>query len=212
MVKSLPLGDVTFVVVDIETTGSAPARHAMTEIGAVKIQGQKIVDRFDQLMDPKQDIPWFIQRLTGITPKMVKGAPPVEAVLPRFMDFLGDSIFVAHNVSFDFGFVAAKTQAHMGLTLENIQLCTCRLARKLLPDLKKKNLGAVAQYMGIPIENRHRALGDAQATALVLIEFIRILETAGLTTLDDLMDPPRLLLDQLDAPFRDAEVEFYMRA
>ncbi len=188
MGKAVPLPEVTFVVVDIETTGGIPGQHAITEIGAVKVQGGRIVDRFETLVNPEQDIPPFIQGLTGITPDMVKDAPVIKDVMPRFWDFLGDGVFVAHHVPFDFRFLSAVTKSLLGEGLDNPQLCTCRLAKKLLPELRKKNLDSVTQYFKIEIKQRHRAMGDAEATALVLLEFLKTLEADGLTTLAKVLD------------------------
>lgn len=187
MVRSQPITETVFVVVDIETTGSLPLKDAITEIGAIKVKNGEIIDRFSALVNPQQDIPPFIQHLTGITPDMVADAPLINEVMPLFWDFLGSDVFVGHNVSFDFRFLSQQTKALIGSPLENPQLCTLRLARKLLPHLRKRNLDAVSGYFDIEIENRHRALGDAEATALVLIEFLKTLEEDGITTMAKLM-------------------------
>jgi DNA polymerase III subunit epsilon len=183
MGKAIPLSEATFVVVDIETTGSIPGKHAVTEIAAVKVRHGQVLDRFESLVNPHQEIPEFIQQLTGITPEMVKDAPDIDAVMPAFWDFLGEGVFVAHHVPFDFRFLNAITKSMLGSELDNPQLCTCRLARKLLPGLRRKNLDSVSQHFNITIENRHRAMGDAQATALILVEFLKIMESDGIDTL-----------------------------
>lgn len=188
MGKAIPLSEATFVVVDIETTGSIPNRHAVLEIGAVRVKGGRIQDRFETLVNPEQEIPEFIQGLTGIRPEMVKDAPTIAEVLPAFWAFLGDDVFVAHHVPFDFRFLSSLTKTMLGSELENLQLCTCRLARKLLPGLRRKNLDSVSNHFGITVENRHRALGDAEAAALILIEFLKILEAEGITTLGRLLE------------------------
>jgi DNA polymerase III subunit epsilon len=186
--RSIPLSQATFVIVDIETTGSIPAQHALMEIGAVKIMGGRVVERFQSLINPEQKIPPFIQKLTGILPEMVSQAPLLSDVLPQFWNFLGDSVFVAHNVSFDFQFLSATRRKLTGIGLENPQICTCRLSRKLLPDLRKKNLGAVSQHLDITIQDRHRAMGDAEATAQVFLKFLEMMKTEGVTTLGKLLE------------------------
>lgn len=188
MAKAIPLAETSFVVVDLETTGSIPGKHAIMEIGAVKVRQGRIIERFHSLINPKQDIPPFIRDLTGIHPHMLKDAPGVRDVFSGFWDFLGDRIFVAHHVPFDFGFVNQVTKTLLGNELDNPQLCTCRLARKLLPGLRRKNLGSLAKHFNIPLPNHHRALDDAEATGLVLIEFLKILEEDGVRTLGKLMD------------------------
>lgn len=188
MGKAIPLSEATFVVVDIETTGSIPGKHAVTELAAVKVRNGRIIDKYETLVNPEQEIPPFIQQLTGITPEMVKDAPFIQDVMPAFWDFLGDGVFVAHHVPFDFRFLNVITKNLLGDELSNVQLCTCRLARKLLPGLQKKNLDSVSRHFDITIENRHRAMGDAEATALVLIEFLKILEEEDVTTLSKALD------------------------
>lgn len=188
MQRRLSLAETTFVVVDIETTGSIPGKHAITEIGAVKVQQGRILERFESLVNPEQAIPHFIQQLTGITPDMVGRAPVIAEVMPRFQDFLGDAVFVAHHVPFDFRFLNRAAQILRGSELDNPQLCTCRLARKLLPNLKRKGLDAVSRHFNITIPHRHRALGDAEATALILIEFLKMLEGEGIQTLAKLLN------------------------
>jgi DNA polymerase III subunit epsilon len=188
MGKAIPLSQVTFVVVDIETTGSIPEKHAILEIGAVKVRGGQIIERFETLVNPGMDIPEFIQGLTGITPQMVEHAPAIAEVMPAFWDFLGDGIFVAHYAPFDFRFLNSVTKRLLGEGLSNPQVCTCRMARKLLPGLKRKNLDSVSGYFDIVVENRHRAMGDADATALILLEFLEMLEDMEITTLSKLLD------------------------
>ncbi|MCB2203947.1 DEDD exonuclease domain-containing protein [bacterium] len=172
----LQIADMEFVVCDVETTGLSPDRNRITEIALVRLRGNQIVDRYSSLINPKQFIPEEIQRLTGITNAMVYGAPPAEDVMSEVRRFIGDAIFVGHNVRFDRSFVDA-TLRRCGLEpLQVPNLCTARLARRLIPKKSKKNLGALAAHFNIRIRNRHRATGDAEATAVVLLNFIRILE------------------------------------
>ncbi len=188
MGTAIPIAEMTFVVVDIETTGSVPGRDAITEIAAIRVQNGQITERFQQLVNPQQPIPPFIQELTGIRPDMVADAPTIDQVMPAFWDFLGDGVFVAHHVPFDFKFLNTVTKSLLGDELSNPQLCTCRLARKLLPTLKRKNLDSVSDHFGITIHDRHRALGDAEATAQILIAFLAMLEEEGITTMGRLMN------------------------
>jgi DNA polymerase-3 subunit epsilon len=178
----------TFVVTDLETTGVTPDKGArILEIGAVKVRGGEIVDRFQTLVNPGVVVPRRITELTGISTAAVIDAPRIEDVLPDYLAFLGDGVFVAHNVPFDARFVAAEAIG-MGLRPpRNPRLCTLRLARRILTGLRSKGLGSVASHYGIPINGRHRAMGDAEATAHVLLRFLSYLAYQDLTSLDDVL-------------------------
>ncbi|WP_243664885.1 exonuclease domain-containing protein [Rhodothermus marinus] len=183
----MQLDAVSFVVVDTETTGSGPADRII-ELAAVRVQGGRIVDRFATLINPGRSVPPFITRLTGITTAMLVGRPSADEVLPDFLDFLGDGVLVAHNLAFDRKMLEAELQ-RIGLPWPgNPTLCTLRLARRLLPGLPAKGLDGLIRFYQIPVENRHRALGDAEATAHVLL---RLLEEArrqyGIDTLEALL-------------------------
>ena len=168
----MDIADTTFVVVDTETTGTSARSNRIIEIGAVKVEKGEIVDEFSQLIHPGQLIPVHITRLTQITNGMVLGMPKAEDVLPVFTDFLGSGILVAHNLSFDMGFLNAELSRASLPAIDNTSLCTLRLARRLLKGLRSKGLTALAAFYGINIKGRHRALGDARATAEVLIRFL----------------------------------------
>ncbi len=166
------LSDATFVVADTETTGVNPKSDRVIEIGAVRMRGGEIVERFSQLVHPGRSVPRRITEITGITTAALLGAPTIDEVLPRFRAFLGDSVLVGHNLGFDTGFLDAEAE-RLGLPpLDNASLCTLRLARRILRGHRSKGLGAVADFYGIAIVGRHRALGDAEATAQVLQRFI----------------------------------------
>lgn len=166
--SSLLLED--FVVVDVETTGGSPQQgHRVTEVAAVLVSGGKVRDSYSTLVNPDRRIPSMITALTGITDGMVRGAPRFHEVAPRLGEFLRGRVFVAHNAAFDWRFVCAEMERCMGRTLEGRQLCTVRLARKLLPQLPSRSLDGLAQFFGLEIESRHRALDDAVATAKVLL-------------------------------------------
>ena len=155
------------MVFDIETTGFSSKNDKIIEIGAVKLKDGEIVDSFSTFVDPKVNIPYKITELTSITQNMVNGQPTIDEVLPKFMEFVGDSVLVAHNAAFDVGFIK-KNLMDMGKTLKNPVMDTVPLARYLYPDLKKVKLNLVAKHLGISLENHHRAVDDAKATAEIL--------------------------------------------
>lgn len=185
---ALPLHEVSFVVVDTETTGTRAGDDRIIEVGAVKVKGGKIVDRFGALINPGRSVPWRITQITGITTAMVYDQPTAEVVIPQLLDFIGDGVFVAHNVPFDERFVNGELARLGRPPLDAPTLCTLRLARRLLPGLKSKGLAHVADFFGITIKGRHRAAGDAEATAEVLIRFLsRVAFEHGIDRLDDLL-------------------------
>ncbi len=182
------LQDVTFVVTDTETTGGKAGADRVIELAAVKVRGGAVVDRFSQLINPERSIPRRITEITGITTGMVFNQPVAAEVFPAYLDFLGEAVFVAHHAPFDLGFINAELERMGAPALANPVLCTLRLARRLLAGLRSKGLGSVAAFYGITIDGRHRALGDAEATAQVLLRFLE--QLAGeheLETLDDLL-------------------------
>ncbi|MDF2878627.1 MAG: polC 1, partial [Clostridia bacterium] len=175
----------TYVVFDIETTGFTPGKDRITEIGAVKIKNGQVIDRYETFVNPEIDIPYRITELTGITDEMVKHAPKIETVIPAFLDFAGESILVAHNASFDIGFInyfASKQNQSVPHTVVD----TLGLSRLLLPQLSKHKLNIVAEHLGIDLENHHRAVDDAEATAKIFMKFIEKLEILNVNTLNEL--------------------------
>lgn len=166
--------DTTYVVFDIETTGLNAAREEITEIGAVKITAGKITDRFSQLINPGREIPPKIIELTGITNEMVADMPDISEVLPRFLEFCEGCAVVAHNAGFDTGFIRQKS-ARLGLIFDNKVLDTLRLSRELFPENAKHTLDAVAKRLGVSLENHHRAVDDAEATAQIFLKFTEII-------------------------------------
>jgi len=157
-----------YVVVDVETTGGAGESHRVTEIGAVKLRNGKIVGRFSTLLNPQRAIPPGITRLTGITPAMVEDAPYFSDVADDFEAFMQGAIFVAHNVEFDYGFIA-REYARLGRKFRYPRLCTCASMRKLYPGRRSYSLAALAEAYDIPLRNHHRALCDAEAAAQLLL-------------------------------------------
>ncbi|KXZ39809.1 DNA polymerase-3 subunit alpha [Alkalithermobacter thermoalcaliphilus JW-YL-7 = DSM 7308] len=179
--NSLPL-DQTFVVFDIETTGLSNQNDKITEIGAVKIRNFQIVDTFSALINPEIPIPKTVQELTGITDEMVTDKEKIHEILPKFIDFVGDSVLVAHNAEFDIGFIRENTKS-LGIDFNNNYIDTISLAKVLLPNLKKYKLNIVAKELNIKLENHHRAVDDAQATAHIFVKFLEMLSEKGVKTL-----------------------------
>ena len=186
-----PLYEVTFVVLDLETTGCVPGRSAITEVGAVKLRGGECLGTFQTLVDPGQGIPPEITYLTGITEAMVVGAPPIEAVLPAFLEFLGDAVVVGHNVRFDLSFLAAALRATDRPRLANRWVDTCALARRLVADeVPNCQLSTLARHLRVGHRPTHRALDDALATGEVLHCLLERAGRLGVLALDDLLELP----------------------
>lgn len=176
--------DDTFVVFDIETTGFSAAEDRIIEIGAVKITDGAIVDRFSTFVNPEVPIPFEIQQLTHITDDMVLEAPKIEEALPAFLDFVGESALVAHNAGFDVGFIEQNC-VRLGRSRTFTSVDTVGLARVLLPTLSKYKLNIVAKALNISLENHHRAVDDAAATAEIYVKFIEMLKERGMMTLKE---------------------------
>jgi len=157
----------TYVVVDVETTGGYGESHRVTEIGAVKVQGDRIVDRFQTLLNPQRSIPSNITRLTGISPAMVEHAPCFADIADEFHAFVEGSIFVAHNVDFDYRFIASEF-GRIGRQFRLPKLCTCSSMRKLFPGRHSYSLAALCRNYGIPLKQHHRAMCDAEAATELL--------------------------------------------
>ncbi len=174
-----------FVVFDIETTGFSPVNNRIIEIGAVKVQGGEIRDRFSAFVNPDVPIPFEIEKLTGINDSMVINAPPITTVLPDFLSFCGDAVLVAHNANFDVSFIKENAR-RQGLLREFTYVDTVGIARLLLPRQAKHTLDAVAKTLGISLENHHRAVDDAQAAAEIFVKFIPMLMKEGVDTLGKL--------------------------
>ena len=176
--------DDTYIVFDIETTGFSSIRDRIIEIGAVKVVNGEIVDRFSTFVNPERPIPFEITSLTGITDEMVMGAPNIGTVLPQFLEFVGDGVLVAHNAGFDVGFVEQNCREH-GLNDRFVYVDTVALARVLLPTLSKYKLNIVAKALNISLENHHRAVDDAGATAEIFVKFVEMLKKDHITTLKE---------------------------
>ncbi len=155
-----------FAIVDIETTGGNPTQGGITEIAALVHDGEKIVDQFHTLINPERFIPGFITGLTGIDQQMVSDAPVFSDIAHRLFEFLKDKVFIAHNVNFDYSFIRESLKKE-GYLLDVPKLCTVRLSRKAFPGYRSYGLGRICEQLSIKIENRHRAYGDAAATAVL---------------------------------------------
>ncbi|TMA51639.1 MAG: hypothetical protein E6J76_09415 [Deltaproteobacteria bacterium] len=190
-----PLGETTFVVVDLETTGGAPTPEGIIEIGAVRVAGGRLLDTFARFVKPAHPIPPFISRLTGITDAMVADASPIGAVLPQFLAFAGDAVLVAHNAAFDVAHLNAAQQVLAGRPVDAPVVCTLRLARRLLSHLRRRSLDAVAAELGVACFGRHRALPDAQIAAEILCVFLERALQRGINRIDDLLDFQRAAVD-----------------
>lgn len=174
-----------FVVFDLETTGIGAESNDIIEIGAVKIINQVITERFSTFVNPNRPIPYNIQELTSINDAMVADAPSIEEVLPNFLKFCEGAVLVAHNASFDTGFINQKAK-HMGIQTDFTIVDTVSMARAILPELKKYKLDVVAKSLGVLLESHHRAVDDANATAEIFLKFIKRLEDKGIHTLKEL--------------------------
>ncbi len=188
-----PLFDVTFVVVDLETTGCSPGGDAVTEIGALKLRGGELLGRFETLVNPGVPIPPMITVLTGITEAMLFPAPRIDAVLPQFLEFARDAVLVGHNIRFDVSFLDAALVAHGYPRLRNHRVDTIGLARRLVhDDVPNLRLQTLAHYFRTTVEPVHRAYVDAAATADVLHSLLEHAATFGVYGLDDLLAVPRM--------------------
>ncbi|HEX9015556.1 MAG TPA: exonuclease domain-containing protein [Chloroflexota bacterium] len=181
-VRAVPLTDLTYTVVDVETTGLTPRGNGITEVCALRVQMGRVVDRFSTLVNPGMPIPLFIQSMTGITDSMVRDAPSFREIVPALKAFIGESVLVAHNAPFDLSFLNYGLYSCGHNHLHNQVVDTLRMARRLLPDLRRGSLDAVTTHLGISIADRHRAYGDALATAMVLVQLLPVAHGHGIQT------------------------------
>ena len=171
------LKDLEFVVVDVEATGAKTPPNRLIELGAYKIRGGRIVDNFLSLVNPEIPIPRFVASLTGISNEMVKRAPVFADVAPRWLDFVSDSVLVAHNAPFDTSFLNHEiSRVYPGHRMVNPHLCTVKLSRRVLPELMNHRLDTIASHFSFPIASRHRAGSDALATAEIFLVLLDKLE------------------------------------
>jgi len=195
------LKDLDFVVVDVEATGAKTPPNRLIELGAYRIRGGRIVDKFLSLVNPEIPIPRFVASLTGISNEMVKSAPVFADLAPKWLDFVSDSVLVAHNAPFDTSFLNHEiSRVYPGHRMVNPHLCTVRLSRRALPDLLNHRLDTIASHFSIPIVSRHRAGSDALATAQIFLLLLTELEeTHGI---NDLAAARRFQFPELAADLR----------
>lgn len=197
MTSGMDLSRLSYVVVDVETTGGSPmAGHRITEVAAVVVQEGKIVEIYEQLVNPEHDISPFITRLTGISESMVWGQPRFSDIAPRVVELLTGNIFVAHNAAFDWRFISSELERSFdGRSPRALTLCTVRLSRALLPHLNRKTLDYVAHHYGVAEVARayklkrgarHSAAGDAVVTAHCLLKLLDDAADRGISTWDEL--------------------------
>jgi DNA polymerase III epsilon subunit family exonuclease len=174
------LAETDYVVFDLETTGAKTPPCRITEIGAYRIRNGAIAEEFHTLVNPETPIPPFITQLTGISDRMVAHAPKFSEIASDFLDFIGDSVLVAHNASFDIRFLNHEIgKLYENYRVANAHLCTVQLSRKLLPHIANHRLHTVAEYYSIFIKNRHRASDDAFATAKIFVNFLDEMQVRG---------------------------------
>lgn len=178
------LKDVSFVVVDVETTGGRPGPAKITEIGAVRIEGLRVVSTFHSLVNPQRPIPAKVIEITGITPDMVRDAPRIELLMPNLMEFMQDSVLVGHNAQFDLAFLNYELSRLDGRRLDDGAFDTLKLSRLLAPGLPNHQLSTVAGALGSRVDTFHRALADASATADIFLVLVGRLQERGITRLN----------------------------
>ena len=191
MVEHIPLDHDTrnlfetdYVVFDFETTGAKVPPCRVTEIGAYRVANGKITDEFQTLINPECEIPLFITQLTGISDSMVADAPKFAEIAAELLDFLGDSVLVAHNAPFDMKFLNHEVgMIHQGYRVKNPQLCTVQLSRRLVPNIINHKLNTVAEHFCVNLTNHHRAAADAHATAKIFINLLDDLQSKGVNDL-----------------------------
>lgn len=176
--------DATYCVLDLETTGLSFRTEKITEVGIMKVKNGEVIDEFSCFVNPEKPIPQKVVEVTNITDDMVKDAETIDKVFPKILEFVGDSILVAHNADFDIGFLKYNA-SQLGYELNNTYLDTLRLAKSLFPDFKKYKLGFIADKLGIVVEVAHRALDDVDTTVKVFNIMISMLKEKGAKTWDD---------------------------
>ena len=177
--------DTTYCVLDLETTGFSFRTEKITEVGIMKVKNGEVIDEFSCFVNTEKPIPQRVVEVTNITDDMVKDAETIDKVMPKILEFVGDSVLVAHNADFDIGFLKYNAN-ELGLSLDNTYLDTLRLAKDLFPDYKKYKLGKIAENLGIKVEVAHRALDDVDTTVKVLNVMLNMLKEKGVETLDDI--------------------------
>ena len=177
--------DTTYCVLDLETTGLSFRTEKITEIGIMKIRNGEIIDSFETFVNPEKSIPYEVVEVTKITDDMVKDAPTIKEILPKVLEFIGDSVLVAHNADFDMGFLKHNA-VQLGYKFDYTYIDTLRLAKDLFPNYKKYKLGIIAENLGIKVEVAHRALDDVNTTVQVFNIMMKMLKDKGAKTVADI--------------------------
>ncbi|MDQ5844884.1 MAG: exonuclease domain-containing protein [Acidobacteriota bacterium] len=199
--ESRLLNELDFVVVDVEATGAKLPPNRIIELGAYKIRGRQIVDKFMTLVNPEIAIPRFVMNLTGISNEMVKQAPLFAEVAPRWLEFVEDAVLIAHNAPFDTNFLNHEiARVYPGQRMINAHLCTVTLSRRAIPGLTNYRLDTVADHFSIPIHARHRAGSDARATAEIFLHLLDRLAEHGITDLAAARDFQMQIIESPEAP------------
>lgn len=180
------ISQTPFVVVDVETTGLAPALDHIVEIATVKVLNGEVVDEWYSTVNPGVYVPQDTTSITGITTDMLEHAPNFENIVEHYMTFMENAVFVAHSVEFDRNFINEHLRKLSLPLLSGPYLCTFKLAKQVHPNLAKYGLGNLAETFGIEMPQAHRALHDARATAQLLIKFLRVLQNGGLKQVKDI--------------------------
>lgn len=177
-----------YIILDLETTGLSKYSSNITEIAAIKVEDGEIKDVFQTLVNPEMHIPSNITRLTGITDSMVSESPTIKEALPDFINFMEDKIMVAHNATFDHGFIEYHAAKHLNHQVTNQKLCTKKLANRLVPQLPSKKLSSLCSHFEVTNEQAHRAMADVKATYQVFQKFLDMMEEKGFVGQDKIMD------------------------
>ncbi len=211
--KKQSLIESTFVAFDIETTGLMPVVNRIVEIGAVKFRSSKVVETFQELIDPQRQIPSDATSVNGITDDMVKGKPTIEYVLPRFIDFLGNAIPIAHNAPFDVSFLSYD-MSRFNLKVANKPILdTCTIPKKIFPHLFSYSLENLANYLHIKSAGFHRAMEDAKVCMEIFLQCINEMGNPDQLALQDVLDvngpslyfdPGEIVLDEVLLPLKEA--------
>lgn len=205
-----------YAIVDIETTGGYADHHRVTEIAIYHHDGIQITGKYHTLINPGRNIPYFITGLTGITREMIKDAPAFDEVAQEIFDQLKDKVFVAHNAHFDYSFLRKEFE-EVGLQWNTKKLCTVRLSRRIIPGLGSYGLGRLAESLGVTIVNRHRAGGDAEATAMIFDKLLKrdkdgVIIKALKRNSGETILPPNLPKEEYDALPAKAGVYYFLDA
>ena len=188
MIENIPIKNAEFAVLDFETTGVSGKKNRVIEIGIIHVKNLEIVNSYQTFINPGQLVPYYITKITGITDTDVHDAPFFEDVTSEIVDFIGESVLVAHNLPFDYSFLKNEFMRADIFLPKMESLCTLKLARKMYPELKSKSLGNLVKHFGIVHKHVHRALGDAMVTAKLLIKMItQLKEDQNITTLNELL-------------------------